>query len=414
VCIGGGTQNGASITLGLGQEATCTITNNDKPPVLHLRKQVVNDNGGTKTVDDFTLTADGTGTNDLSGKSPVDSGSGLKGDTFALSETELPGYAAGAWVCQGGTQSGSSITLGVGQEATCTITNDDKPGTIVIIKNAKPATGTFTFTTTSTAANQGPASAWPATFTLTGSTTGDGNRTSFTVNAGNYTVQESTQLGWILTGIGGSNDPNRPYDCTTTGSGASSGTGDLNTQKIMISVKNGETVTCVFENTGTGATRTQGFWATHSQLANLAWFGGSAFSHTFPGVAGVAAISDTTLCGRSIDTLAKVMGGFWSDVSKTTTAKKRTSLDQSRMRLLQQFLAGELNAAAFGSAPPSGSFTAWEAAYCGTNGSALQTAQQQAASFNSSGDSATFTPGISADSKTGRSIADRAFWDVLP
>src|SRR4051812_45028857 len=111
--------------LGLGQEATCTITNDDNAPVLHLRKVVVNDNGGTKTVADVTLTANGAGANDLSGTSPVDSGADLKADTFALSETNLPGYTASAWVCQGGTQTGSNVMLGLGQEATCTTTIDD-------------------------------------------------------------------------------------------------------------------------------------------------------------------------------------------------------------------------------------------------------------------------------------------------
>ena len=124
ICTGG-SQNGANITLGLGAEATCTITNNDVAPILHLRKVVVNDNGGTATVANFTLKADGTGANDISGTSPVDSGAGLKADTFALSETTVAGYAASAWTCVGGNQSGANVTLAVGGEATCTITNDD-------------------------------------------------------------------------------------------------------------------------------------------------------------------------------------------------------------------------------------------------------------------------------------------------
>ena len=125
-CVGG-TQSGSNITVGLGESATCTITNNDVAPKLHLRKVVVNDNGGTKTLADFTLTANGAGTNDLSGTSPVDSGAGLKADTFVLSETTQPGYTASAWTCVGGTQSGSNITVGIGGEATCTITNNDWP-----------------------------------------------------------------------------------------------------------------------------------------------------------------------------------------------------------------------------------------------------------------------------------------------
>ncbi len=224
-----------------------------------MRKVVVNDNGGTRTTADFTLTANGTGTNDLSGASPVDSGPGLKADTWALSETGVYGYTASAWVCVGGTLSGANVTVALGGEATCTITNDDQPGKIVIIKNAKPAQGSFAFTTTGTGYNG---------FTLTGATTNGGNANTQTLNAGSYTVKEATQLGWILTGIGGSTDPNTPYNCVVTGTGGSTGVGDLNTQTATISLKNGDTVTCTFENTGQGVTRTQGFWATHSPLAN--------------------------------------------------------------------------------------------------------------------------------------------------
>ena len=52
--------------------------------------------------------------------------------TYALSETgPAPGfvgsYVAGVWVCSGGTQNGSNITVGLGEAVTCTITNDDLP-----------------------------------------------------------------------------------------------------------------------------------------------------------------------------------------------------------------------------------------------------------------------------------------------
>ena len=405
VCVGG-TLSGANVTVAVGGEATCTITNDDIAPKLHLRKVVVNDNGGTRVAADFTLKADGTGANDLSGTSPVDSGPGLKADTWALSETSVYGYTASAWVCVGGTASGANVTVAIGGEATCTITNDDQPGKIVVIKNAKPAQGSFAFTTTGTGYTG---------FTLTGATTNDGNVNTQTLNAGSYTVREATQLGWILTGIGGSLDANTPYSCVVTGTGGSSGLGDLTTQTATISLKNGDTVTCTFENTGQGVTRTQGFWATHSPLANSAWFGGTAFGHTFPGVGGTAGIGDTLLCGRPIDTVGKLMGGFWSDIAKKSTGAKRSSLDQARMQLLQQLLAAEFNASAFGSVPAGGSgqFAVWEAAYCGTNQSAMQNALQGAASFNTSGDSASFTPGTSADSKNARTIANKVFWDTL-
>ena len=108
---------------------------------------------------------------------------------------------------------------------------------------------------------------------------------------------------------------------------------------------------------------------------------------------------------------SEVMGGFWSGVSKTSTNVKRSALNQARMQLLQQLLAAELNNSAFGSVPSSGSIAAWESAFCGTNTKNIQTAQQQAASFNSQGDNGTFTPGTSADSKYARYIANIMFWD---
>ena len=227
-------------------------------------------------------------------------------------------------------------------------------------------------------------------------------------------MKELVPLGWVLTGIGGSADPT-PYNCTVTGSGGSTGVGDLNTQTATISLKNGDTVTCVFENTGQGVTRTQGFWATHPQLANIAWFGGTAYGHTFPGVAASRASATRRCAAGPIDTLGKLMGGFWSDVSKTSTGAKRSALDQAqdaapaavarrRAERLGLRLRAERRLAV----------RRWEAAYCGTNQNAIKNAQQQAASFNTAGDSSTFTPGTSADSKNARAIANRAFWDILP
>jgi hypothetical protein len=386
---------------------------------LTLVKKVVNDNGGSATVSAFGLntsaggltfdsgTANGSTTTYTSQKMTVVT------NTYTLKESDVYGYTEGTWSCTGAagtvvsTFNNGSVPVAKGEDVVCTITNDDQPGTIVIIKNAKPANGSFAFTTTGTGYNG---------FTLTGSTASNGNKNSQSLNAGTYTVKESTQLGWLLTGIGGSTDPNTPYACTVNTGGTSDGAGDLSTQTATIHLKIGDTVTCVFENTGNGATRTQGFWATHTPLANIAWFGGSAFNHTFPGVANTTGIGDTTICGRSIDTLGKLMGGFWSDISKDSKGKKRSALDQARMQLLQQLLAAELNASAFGSVPAAGTgaFATWESAYCGTNQTNIQNAMQGAASFNNSGDSTTFTPGTSADSKNARAIATYTWWDSLP
>jgi len=68
---------------------------------------------------------------ELTGVSPVDSTSSLKPDTWTLSEATLANYTASAWVCVGGTQVGSTVALGIGETAVCTITNDDiAPATV--------------------------------------------------------------------------------------------------------------------------------------------------------------------------------------------------------------------------------------------------------------------------------------------
>jgi hypothetical protein len=162
-------------------------------------------------------------------------------------------------------------------------------------------------------------------------------------------------------------------------------------------------------------TRTQGFWATHSTLANIAWFGGTdpVSGHTFPGVVNTPGIGDINLCGRPIDTLYKLMGAFWTGISQDCNGGKRSKLDQARVQLLQQLIAAELNASAFGSVPAGGSgkFQEWENAFCGTNSVAIGKAQSEAAAFNSIGDNGNFTPGTSADSKHARAIADNCFWN---
>jgi hypothetical protein len=108
-----------------GQTKTCTITNDDIAPSLTLQKVVSNIFGGTAQAAEWTLHAIGTlnpATN-LSGTTPVHSISNFKADTYTLSETGGPDtYNAGAWQCVGGSQEGSTISLALGQSATCTIT----------------------------------------------------------------------------------------------------------------------------------------------------------------------------------------------------------------------------------------------------------------------------------------------------
>jgi hypothetical protein len=141
VCTGGGTQDGANITLGLAESVTCTIGNDDIAPTLTLVKEVTNDDGGTETADAWTLNATGDG--GFSGN-PAPAG-GLTGSVgpnnvkagvaYALSESGPSGYAPSSWVCTGGgTQDGANITLGLAEDVTCTIGNDDIAPTLTLVK----------------------------------------------------------------------------------------------------------------------------------------------------------------------------------------------------------------------------------------------------------------------------------------
>jgi hypothetical protein len=97
----------------------------------------------------------------------------------------------------------SNVTVLNGGSATCTITNNDVGGTIVIKKNADPASGVFTFQTTGTGYTTG--------FSINGGPVTGQTNTTNGLSAGTYTAKELTQLGWTLTAIGGSTDPNKPY-----------------------------------------------------------------------------------------------------------------------------------------------------------------------------------------------------------
>jgi hypothetical protein len=132
VCTGGstGTGNGTAV-LAAGQSATCTVTNDDVAPSLTLVKVLGDKHGRTETEADFTLTADGGTAGKLEGVGPSKaSGSSFKAGTYALSESTVAGWEAansGNWSCVKNEQTlaaGKSITLIVGDIATCTITNN--------------------------------------------------------------------------------------------------------------------------------------------------------------------------------------------------------------------------------------------------------------------------------------------------
>ncbi|MGB4967682.1 MAG: hypothetical protein WBO35_05790, partial [Candidatus Saccharimonadales bacterium] len=131
----GGTQNGNTITLELGQSATCTIDNDDTAPSLTLVKNVSNLWGGTAVATDWALTA--TGPTPLSGDGRAQSDTGFQAGTYTLSEARsatathsTTNYTPSNWSCSGGALTGAVLTIGLGQNVTCTILNSDQPSMI--------------------------------------------------------------------------------------------------------------------------------------------------------------------------------------------------------------------------------------------------------------------------------------------
>src|SRR5439155_278398 len=147
--------------------------------------------GGTATGAAFTLSA--TGPTPISGAGGASSGSNFAAGTYTLSETGLTGYAAGPWVCTGGTQTGTQITLGVGQSATCNIANSDIQPKLTVVKTVNNTNGgtavSSNFTMTVTGNSVTPSSSFP----------GSAGGTTVVLNAGGYSVGESGPAGYAGT-----------------------------------------------------------------------------------------------------------------------------------------------------------------------------------------------------------------------
>ena len=127
-----------SVTLALGQTKTCTLTNNDIAPTLNVIKHVINDNGGTNVAADWSIHV----------KSACERGHGFAAGGLGVrarlhrrrrarsppSETGAPsGYAFDGF--SGDCNSSGDVTLAIGENKTCTLTNNDVAPTLHVIKH---------------------------------------------------------------------------------------------------------------------------------------------------------------------------------------------------------------------------------------------------------------------------------------
>lgn len=151
-------------------------------------------------------------------------------------------------------------------------------------------------------------------------------------------------------------------------------------------------------------TRTLGFWQTHTDFTKKV-FGltplniGSG-SHKGP-----------------VETAARVFGGFYAPIAKTTSGAKRTPGDQARITLLQQLLAAKLNCAGFEcSSTIQSQINAADSAYASGDKGAIMSFVSILDTYNNSGDTgaipATLGATGSATPKASQAIAETAFWNL--
>jgi len=98
-----------------GTTYTCTITDDDIAPQLTIAKTMINLDGGTKIPTDFSFFIDGV-------SAALGAHTVLAGTSHTVSETPDSGYTT---TFSGDCATDGTITLGVGDIKTCTITNDD-------------------------------------------------------------------------------------------------------------------------------------------------------------------------------------------------------------------------------------------------------------------------------------------------
>ncbi len=324
--VGGGEPTtGQSVTLALADQQAyiCTVTNDDVTPRLTLVKNVNNGEGtGSATAGEWTLSA--------SGPTPISGASGsgavtnvaVNAGVYTLSESGGPaGYTQGSYSCTGtGAWEDGMLTLALGQEATCTITNTAQPAHLTIIKQTEDESGdgTFGFSvvgTGETSFSQG----------LEISTEGgSGSYPSISLPAGSFTVTETGRPeGWRVSGV----------SCVSGETGIGQ---DIENGKAL-TLGNGISVTCTFRNT-TKAPETPPAPPANPPAAN----------GPIVGAGGIGFLGQ--VLGASIGPSGQVLGASTSTDQGAACSALITQVpmgqglqnDASQVKALQGFLNGEM------------------------------------------------------------------------
>lgn len=190
--------NGSTITVKLGENVNCEITNNDDTPALTLIKKLGETYGSQATVSDWMLNATGTlnPPTNLSGKTgtaDATSGSNFKADTYTLGESGPTGFTA-SWSCKNNMTGAIAevtqpLAIALGQNYTCTVTNTGIQPKLIVKKHVVNDNG-------------GSKSASNFTMTVSGNSqsvsnfAGDENGTEVLLNEGSYSIDELDDSGY--------------------------------------------------------------------------------------------------------------------------------------------------------------------------------------------------------------------------
>ena len=227
---------------------------------LIVVKHVVNDNGGTATASQFTMTINGvtaTGGNSFPG-SEAGTNKTVTPGSYNVTETGPSGYSATL-------SAGCAGTIEAGQTKTCTVTNDDQPAHLIVIKHVVND-------------DKGSAVASDFTMKINGVTAQGGNSfpgeespgTNKIVTPGSYSVTETGPSKYVTT-----------FSAGCTGS---------------ISI--GQAKTCTVTNNDLAPARTIGFWRNHEDDTS-ALLPQQVGGYTVASLAQAAAVFDASNCGSS-------------------------------------------------------------------------------------------------------------------
>lgn len=172
----------ATFNVSANEVVTCTFRDIKKAKIIVI-KEVINDNGGTRRPDQFTLNVTGTNAEPTYFQgSTIGTEVTLDPGDYSVNETPPRGYIPSfSDDCTG--------TLAPGETKTCVVTNDDRPGRLIVIKHVINNNGGTRSAADFTMNVAGP-NASPSSFP--GAEAG----TDVSINAGAYQVTETGPSGY--------------------------------------------------------------------------------------------------------------------------------------------------------------------------------------------------------------------------